>query len=415
MQLSVIIVNYNVQFFLEQCLCSVAKAIQHVEAEVFVVDNCSSDNSKQYLAPQFPWVKFKWNTTNEGFGKASNSVLAEATGRYILFLNPDTILPEDALIKTVQFFDNTPNCGALGVRMVDGSGRFLKESKRGVPTPFSSFSKMTGLANLFPKSPLFADYYQGHLPELVTQPTAILAGAFMMVSKKAIEATHGFDEQFFMYGEDVDLSYRITQAGFTNYYFADTSIVHFKGESTQRQTVAYFQHFYGAMSLFVNKHYTDRKLTRFSMNTAIRMGAGLAAIKRFFVAEKKQTASTTLLTAVVATQSTFNGMLQIIKNAEVPIMLAGRIAIHKEDTDAAIGNIRQLDVCIQQHHIQQLILCEGTLSFAAIIQLVDAHAGKTAFLFHASNSASIVGSNNKNSNGIFIAADAASATPPPKV
>ncbi|MEX1202791.1 MAG: glycosyltransferase family 2 protein [Ferruginibacter sp.] len=415
MQLSIIIVNYNVQFFLEQCLCSVAKAIQQIDAEVFVVDNCSSDNSKQYLTPKFAWVKFKWNVTNEGFGNASNSVLEEATGRYLLFLNPDTILPEDALLKTVQFFNNTPNCGALGVRMIDGSGRFLKESKRGMPTPFSSFSKMIGLANLFPKSRLFADYYQGHLSEHITQPVAILAGAFMMMSKKAIEATNGFDEQFFMYGEDVDLSYRITQAGFTNYYFADTSIVHFKGESSQRRAATYFKYFYGAMSLFVNKHYADRKLTRFLMNTAIRLGAGIAALNRLFDTEKKQTGSTALLTAVVATQPTFNRILQIIKNAEVPLMLVGRIALNNEDTEPAIGHIQQLDVCIQQYQIQQIILCEDSWSFAAIIQLVEEHAGKTAFLFHAANSGSVVGSNNKNTNGIFIAADVALATPLPNV
>ena len=159
------------------------------------------------------------------------------------------------MVKCLSFLKQQPQAGALGVHMIDGSGQFLKESKRGLPTPFSSFCKMAGLSLLFPKSSLFANYYQGHLPEKETHTTDVLAGAFLMMTKKAIAATQGFDEQFFMYGEDVDLSYRLTQAGFANYYFADTTIIHFKGESTQKLSPSYSKHFYGAMRMFVNKHY----------------------------------------------------------------------------------------------------------------------------------------------------------------
>lgn len=415
MQLSIIIVNYNVQFFLEQSLCSVAKAIQHIEAEVFVVDNASSDNSKQYLTPKFPWVKFKWNPNNDGFSKANNSVLKEATGEYILFLNPDTILPEEALQKCLQFLKQQPNAGALGVRMIDGSGRFLKESKRGLPTPFSSFCKMAGLSFLFPNSPLFADYYQGHLPENQTHATPVLAGAFMMLSKKAVAATQGFDEQFFMYGEDVDLSYRLSEAGFTNYYFSDTTILHFKGESTQKLSAKYYQHFYGAMQLFVNKHYGAKKITRFLMNSAIRFGAGLAAIKRLFAYKNDKQQSTPMLTAVVGTQQEFNELLTITKYAANPIVLAGRIALSEDDADANIGTVTSLESCLKNHSLQQLIFCEGSLSFTAIIQLVDKHAGKVDFLFHAKGGGSVVGSSNKNSRGLFIAASAAASTLPPNL
>lgn len=410
MQLSIIIVNYNVQYFLEQCLCSVAKAIQQIEAEVFVVDNASIDDSKKYLPPKFPWVKFKWNTSNEGFGKANNSVLKEATGDCILFLNPDTILPEDALKKCLQFLKQQSNAGALGVRMIDGSGRFLKESKRGLPTPFSSFCKMTGLSFLFPNSLLFADYYQGHLAQNETHPTPVLAGAFMMLTKKAVAATKGFDEQFFMYGEDVDLSYRLTEAGFVNYYFADTSIIHFKGESTQKLSASYYQHFYGAMQLFVNKHYAAKKSTRVLMKSAISVGAGLAASKRLITFKKESPPSKPLLTAVVATQSAFNQLLKITQQAAVPLVLVGRIALTENDIDANIGTVASLENCLKKHAIQQIIFCEGSLSFSTIIQLVDKHAGKVDFLFHAEGSRSIVGSNNKNSRGLFIVANDAPAT-----
>ena len=389
---------------MEQCLHSVAKAISGIDAEVFVVDNASSDNSQQYLAPQFKWVTFKWNTTNVGFSKANNSVLQEATGEYILFLNPDTIIAEDTLRKCLNFLKQQPSAGALGVHMLDGAGRFLKESKRGLPTPFSSFCKMTNLSFLFPTSSLLADYYQGHLPENETRPIPVLAGAFLMITKKALAATRGFDEQFFMYGEDVDLSYRLTMAGFVNYFFADTSIIHFKGESTQKLSPSYQQHFYGAMRMFVNKHYATKKTTRLLMNCAIGFGAGLAAIKKAVVPAKKRDGSKPLLTAVVATHEEFNRLLAVTKNAATPIILAGRIALTEQDTAASIGVLQALDICIKKHQLQQLIFCEGSLSNAQIIELTERYSGRVAFLFHAQNSQSIVGSNNKNSRGIFIAA-----------
>lgn len=392
-----------------------AKAIQHLDVEVFVVDNASTDNSKEYLPTKFPWVKFKWNTSNDGFAKANNSVLKDATGDCILFLNPDTILPENVFEKCLEFLQQQPNTGALGVRMIDGSGRFLKESKRGLPTPFAAFCKMVGLGFLFPHSSLFASYYQGHLPQKETHPTPVLAGAFMLLTKEAVAATKGFDEQFFMYGEDVDLSYRLTQAGFSNFYFADTSILHFKGESTQKLSAGYYQHFYGAMQLFVNKHYATKSTTRFLMNSAIVFGAGLATVKRLFTSKKETQPSKPILTAIVASHSVFNALLMITKQAAIPLVLAGRIALTDNDADASIGSIASLDSCLKKHSIQQLIFCEGSLSFESIIQLVDKHAGKVDFLFHAEGSRSIVGSSNKNSRGLCIVANDSPATQSPTV
>ena len=217
MQLSVIIVNYNVKYFLEQCLCSVLKACTDIETEIFVVDNNSTDGSRPFLEPLFPSVNFIWNDSNAGFAKANNQAVVKATGGHILFLNPDTIVPEDCFEKCLEFFKANPLAGALGVHMIDGSGKFLQESKRAFPSPLTSFYKLTGFTGLFPQSKIFAKYYLGHLSEKENHEVDVLAGAFMMLPRGVINKTGSFDEQFFMYGEDVDLSYRVQQAGFKNF------------------------------------------------------------------------------------------------------------------------------------------------------------------------------------------------------
>lgn len=269
MQLSVIIVNYNVKYFLEQCLCSVESAITSLQTEVIVVDNHSTDGSITYLQERFPFVQFIANKENVGFGKANNQGLAIAKGDYVLFLNPDTIVPEDCFVKCISFFEKNNDCGALGIRMIDGSGNFLPESKRSFPTPITSFFKLVGLAKLFPKSAVFNKYALGSLDENKNHEVDVLAGAFMMVRKEMIEATKGFDEVFFMYGEDVDLSYRIQKTGYKNYYFAESAIIHFKGESTKRGSLNYVKMFYQAMSIFVTKHYKSSTATVFSASIKI--------------------------------------------------------------------------------------------------------------------------------------------------
>ena len=265
MHLSIIIVNYNVKYFLEQCLRSVEKAIANIDAQVFVVDNNSSDDSIAYLKPKFPFVKYVANTENVGFAKANNQVLNDCTGDYILYLNPDTIIPEDCLEKCMAFFESHDDCGALGIKMIDGSGTFLPESKRGFPSPVASFFKLTGLSDIFPKSKLFNQYSLGYLSEFENHEVDVLAGAFMMVKKEIVIKTEGFDEAFFMYGEDIDLSYRIQQLGFNNYYFADSTILHFKGESTKKGSLNYVKMFYSAMNIFVKKHYSGNKARIFTL------------------------------------------------------------------------------------------------------------------------------------------------------
>ena len=254
MTLSIIIVNYNVKLLLKDCLDSVARASENIEAEVIVADNASSDGSIGYVQPIFTNVKFICNTVNEGFAKANNKALTFASGQFILFLNPDTVVPGDCFEKCLRFFSSHPDAGALGVRMINGDGHFLKESKRGFPTPLVSLWKMTGITGLFPRSPLFARYYLGHLDENSDHEADVLSGAFMMVKKEVLQKTGGFDERFFMYAEDIDLSFRIKKAGYKNYYFAGTTIIHYKGSSTKKD-IRYVRQFYKAMSQFVKKHY----------------------------------------------------------------------------------------------------------------------------------------------------------------
>lgn len=283
MQLSVIIVNYNVRHFLEQCLCSVRKAVAGMQAEIIVIDNNSSDNSVEYLQPLFPGMRFVANHENIGFARACNQGFKLAKGKYILFLNPDTVVPEDCFARCITFFETHPEAGALGIKMLDGSGHFLKESKRSFPSPRTSLFKLFGLARLFPRSKTFAKYHLGHLNENKDHEVDVLAGAFMMIKKDVLDKTGGFEETFFMYGEDIDLSYRIQKAGYKNYYFSGSSIIHFKGESTKKGSLNYVHLFYNAMSIFVRKHYGKTKAGTFvfSIYIAIWFRAAMTAIGNF--------------------------------------------------------------------------------------------------------------------------------------
>lgn len=287
MDLSIIIANYNVKHFLEQCLCSVQKAIKHsnLRAEILVIDNHSHDNSLEYLQPRFPCVRFIANDQNVGFAKACNQGYSMSSGEYILFLNPDTIIPEDSLGKCISFFQAHRDAGAVGVKMLDGRGRLLKESKRAFPSPITSLFKLFGFAKLFPRSKTFSKYHLGYLDENKNHEVDVLAGAFMMVRREILKELEGFDEIFFMYGEDVDLSYRIQKLGYKNYYIAETSILHFKGESTRKGSLNYLRLFYNAMSIFVSKHYKGSKASAFNffIHVAIWFRAAMAAFGKFIL------------------------------------------------------------------------------------------------------------------------------------
>ena len=284
MKLSIIIVNYNVKHFLEQCLRSVHKAIQNIDAEIYVVDNNSVDHSMEMVAKKFPNVNRIANKKNTGFSVANNQAIRISKGDYILLLNPDTLVEEDTFEKCINFMDSKDDVGGLGVKMVDGKGKFLPESKRSLPTPKVAFYKIFGLSNLFPKSKSFGAYHLGHLPEDETNEVEILAGAFMLLRKKALDEVGLLDETFFMYGEDVDLSYRLIKGGYKNYYFPETRIIHYKGESTKKGSLNYVFLFYKAMIIFAKKHFSYKNARLFSMliNLAIYLRAFLSVIRRFF-------------------------------------------------------------------------------------------------------------------------------------
>jgi len=283
MKLSVIIVSYNVQHFLEQCLYSVFNSGKDIDFDVWVVDNNSIDGSVEMVQQKFPQVHVIANKENVGFSKANNQAIIASKAEYVLLLNPDTLVEEDTFKKTIAFMDSKPDAGGLGVYMQDGKGNFLPESKRGLPTPEIAFYKIFGLSALFPNSKKFGKYHLTYLDKQKIHEIDVLSGAFMLMRKSVLEKIGLLDETFFMYGEDIDLSYRIIKGGFKNYYFPDTKIIHYKGESTKKSSVNYVFVFYKAMIIFAEKHFSQKnaKLFSFLINSAIYFRASLAIIKRF--------------------------------------------------------------------------------------------------------------------------------------
>lgn len=259
MKLSVIIVSYKVPYFLEQTLLSAQRAARRVPTELIVVDNNSQDGTEALVQTRFPDVKLHVNRQNTGFAKANNQGLEWATGQYILFLNPDTAVQEDTFERIVAFMDAHPNAGGLGVHMIDGTGAFLPESKRGFPSPLVAFYKTFGLSAIFPRSRRFGEYHLGYLDERQTHKVPVLSGAFLLAPRAVLDKVGVWDEAFFMYGEDIDLSYRIVEGGYDNYYLADTSIIHYKGESTKKGSLNYVKTFYEAMIIFARKHFQGSK------------------------------------------------------------------------------------------------------------------------------------------------------------
>jgi len=383
MKLSIVIVSYNVKYFLEQCLFSVLKAIDsrasndpYSQMEIIVVDNASLDGSIAYLQPKFPFARFICNTENKGFARANNQALAIAGGEYILFLNPDTVLPENILYNCLSFLESHAEAGAIGVCMMDGGGRFLPESKRGDPTAWRSFCKLSGLSALFPSTKLFAGYNLGHLKQQEVNEVDALAGAFMMVRKKLIDKTGGFDERFFMYAEDIDLSRRIREAGFKNYYLGNEMIIHFKGESTKKN-VQQLKLFYGAMVRYVEKHST---------------GGGSWAIIRLLKTGIWIRAAVALVSIPQQRQRTIR--LQ-------PVWFLG----DQYSIDLVKDKLIKTGLFLKEEQgADTIILCEGAhLSFAGLIEKIKNLPATKRGLIHAAGSDSIVGSFDKKQKGITIA------------
>lgn len=287
MKLSVVIVSYNVKHYLIQCLDSLQKALDGVDAEIFVVDNHSKDGTADTIARKFSTIKLTASNHNNGFAKANNIALRQATGEYVLLLNPDTFVGETTIKECLGFMDTHPNAGGLGVQMLKSDGSKAMESRRGLPTPMTSFYKMCGLCARHPTDRRFGKYYMCDMPWDKPGRIEIISGAFFMARRSALMGTGLLDEDFFMYGEDIDLSYRLLKHGYENWYLP-AKILHYKGESTQKSSFRYVHVFYEAMLIFFKKHYGHTGLwLSIPINAAIYAKATCALAGMWYAGTKK--------------------------------------------------------------------------------------------------------------------------------
>ena len=408
MKLSVIIVNYNVAYFLEQCLYSVSRAIQGIDAEVFVVDNDSKDGSCAMVREKFPLVHLIENKINSGFSTANNQAIRIAKGEYILLLNPDTVVEEDTFRKVISFMDAHPDAGGLGVRMIDGKGNFLPESKRGLPTPMVSFYKIFGLSKFFPKSKIFGQYHLGFLDEHQTHSIDVLAGAFMLMRKEVLDKVGLLDETFFMYGEDIDLSYRIILGGYKNYYFPETTILHYKGESTKRGSINYVKIFYKAMIIFARKHFSKRYAGVFSwaINMAVYFRALLAIFSRLTNRllrpfQKEVDPALVKKVIIVGNEEEAERAMDILSQANINVQLTDKISpatlISSNGSINLSGLLREK---LNGKNVDELIFCLKDLRATDIIQCMQIFRDTDInFKIAPPASAALIGSNRMDTAG----------------
>jgi len=387
MQLSVIILNYNVRYFLELCVLSVQSALTNIESEIIVVDNNSTDGSVEMMKMRFPTIKLIENNENLGFPKGNNKGVAQAKGNYVCILNPDTVVAEDTFLKVLSFAERQKNVGIIGVKLIDGSGNFLPESKRGVPTPWVAFTKMTALYKLFPNSRVFNQYYAQHVAQDKTAEVSILVGAFMVLKRDLYIELKGFDEDCFMYSDDIDLSYRALLLGKSNYYFADTTVIHYKGESTIKDLV-YRTRFEEAMTYFYKKHFkTAIFLLRF-----MKLGAFLFSFVKknqgqAFVKEKPEQyllyASTDELVNKLQTK------------------LQKKVTFDVFDTEKMVISSK-----IKSKLPTEILFDNASVSFKEIIfGLHSMRSRGLSFKIIPRNSAFLIGSNDSNGRGTVIKID----------
>ncbi len=282
MELSVIIVSFRVRDYLRECLYSAEAALKEIDSEIIVVDNNSGDGSVDMIDNEFPRIRLIVNELNAGFSAANNQAIRLSKGRFILLLNPDTIVEPDSFSKCLLFMNEKPDAGAIGVRMVNGDGEFLPESKRAFPTPWTAFFKSFGLSYLFPRSAIISRYYLPLIDSFETSVTEVISGAYMFIRREALDKSGLLDEDFFMYGEDIDLSYRLQQTGFRNYYYPAITIVHLKGKSTPRNSYNDILQFYHAMQVYIRKSVRDGRHSRLLLiiMPVIRFREGLALLNR---------------------------------------------------------------------------------------------------------------------------------------
>jgi GT2 family glycosyltransferase len=380
MQLSVIILNYNVRYFLEQCVLSVQKALENIEGEIIVVDNDSSDDSCEMMKQRFPSVTLIVNKENSGFPKGNNIGVAAAKGEYLCILNPDTVVAEDTFIKVLAFAKQHTDLGIVGCKLIDGTGNFLPESKRGVPTPWVAFTKIMGLYKIFPKSSLFNRYYAQHIKENETGKVAILVGAFMVLKRDLYLEVGGFDEDCFMYSDDIDLSYMVLQKGKSNYYFHETTVIHYKGESTIKDGV-YMKRFQEAMHFFYKKHFRVSVLFDWLMQIAAY----------FFTLLKKNKANAIeyKIAGVVLYSKNENLKEQLEQQLQKKLVWHTEIERNTLFSQSKSGNVKR-----------EILLDNNGFSFKQIIAFFEENKNK-GFLFKIipSTTSFLIGSNSSNDKG----------------
>jgi GT2 family glycosyltransferase len=385
MQLSVIILNYNVRYFVEQCVLSVQAALQHIEGEIIVIDNNSSDDSCQMMKIRFPHIKLIENKENTGFPNGNNIGVAEAKGEYICILNPDTVVAEDTFTKLLnsQPATRNPQLGIIGCKLIDGTGNFLPESKRGIPTPWVAFTKIFGLYKFFPKVQLFNQYYAQHLTENQSGKVDILVGAFMVMKRDLYNQVGGFDENCFMYSDDIDLSYMVLKNGKTNYYFAETTVIHYKGESTVKDGT-YMKRFQEAMDYFYSKHF--KKSAFFSV--FMKVGS-------FFFAFLKKNKT-------IVTKRKIDNYILISQNE-----------LLKEKLEKLLGkNVKRLSTSFKNelpsllkgiHSNIEIIFDQNDLTFSTIISAMELYKNeKVTFKIIPNQSNFMIGSNSSNDRGEVV-------------
>jgi GT2 family glycosyltransferase len=375
MDLSVIIVSYNVKHFLKQCLFSVKKASENIDYEIFVVDNNSADGSCSMVRTEFPDVKLIMNNVNRGFSAANNQALKMAGGRFILLLNPDTIVEEDTFTRCISFMNEHNEAGAMGVRMIDGRGRVLPESKRALPTPGTAFYKIFGLSYIFPRSRIFNRYYLSHIDDHQTAKVDILSGAFMFLRHEAVDKTGLLDEEFFMYGEDVDYSYRLVKAGFVNYYYPEIRIIHYKGQSTKKENLNVLINFYRAMLIFVRKHFSNGRLKGLTIliKAAIFFRAGISLIqqilKRLLYGITGNIFSGSGRTIIISEPQGYKVIIKLLALPGVHTAVAGRVSLNRDDaSEEVLGNLEQLREIIRINKIKEVIFAAAEMSASQIIE-----------------------------------------------
>ena len=390
MQLSVIILNYNVRYFLEQCVLSVQKALTNLDAEIIVVDNNSSDDSCEMMKQLFPHIKLIENPVNVGFPKGNNIAVAEAKGEYICILNPDTVVAEDTFEKILNYVTlsgvEVSNTGIIGCKLIDGTGNFLPESKRGVPTPWVAFTKIFGLYKF---SNYFGKYYAQHLTENQSGKVDVLVGAFMILKRDLYLQVGGFDENCFMYSDDIDLSYMIQKLGKENFYFHETSVIHYKGESTVRDE-KYLKRFREAMQFFYKKHFKKSIV----FDVMMQVGSFVFTI---FKQKQQKNSSKKIFQYIIVTKNPEN------ENIVSDVLSKKDFSFVMRVFDKMNVLEKEIEAFKKQKCNYEVIFDTYSFSFKEIIEFMEKNKSKNiTFKNYISQSNYLIGSNNANDRGEVI-------------